>query len=126
MSSAMGVLLGLTAVLLTVAAVLVLVRMVLGPTMLDRAISFDVLAAVVLAAIGLHIAATDDAESVPVLLVLTLLAFVGSVSIARFYPDSDHTDAEREDDLDEDLEGRLERRLDERLDDRSAEQEEDA
>ncbi len=81
--------------LLGLAALLVVVRMTRGPTMLDRAISFDVLAAVLLGGIALDIAADRDADAVPVLLVLTLLGFVGSVSIARFFPGSDAVDEPR-------------------------------
>lgn len=85
--------------ILGIAAVLVVLRMTLGPTMLDRAISFDVLASVLLAGIALDVAADRDADAVPILLVLTLLGFVGSVSIARFFPGSDAVDEPR---LDED------------------------
>lgn len=91
----MNVTILLAAAILGVSAVLVVVRMTRGPTMLDRAISFDVLAAVLLGAIGLHIAAGRDAKSVPILLVLTLLGFVGSVSIARFFPGSDAVEEPR-------------------------------
>jgi multicomponent Na+:H+ antiporter subunit F len=88
--------------ILGISAVLVVLRMTLGPTMLDRAISFDVLAAVLLAGIALDVAADRDADAVPILLVLTLLGFVGSVSIARFFPGSDDVDEPR---LDEDPAG---------------------
>lgn len=91
----MNVLLLVAAAILGVAAVLVVVRMTLGPTMLDRAIAFDVLAAVLLAGIALDVAADRDADAVPLLLVLTLLGFVGSVSIARFFPGSDAVDEPR-------------------------------
>ncbi len=84
--------------LLGLAALLVVVRMTRGPTMLDRAISFDVLAAVLLGGVALDIAADRDADAVPVLLVLTLLGFVGSVSIARFFPGSDAVDEPHLDD----------------------------
>ncbi len=95
----MTVSLFLAGAVLGLAAVLVVLRMVLGPTMLDRAISFDVLASVLLAGIALDVAASRDADAVPILLVLTLLGFVGSVSIARFFPGSDAVDEPR---LDED------------------------
>lgn len=85
----------LAGAILGIAAVLVVLRMTLGPTMLDRAISFDVLAAVLLAGIALDVAADRDADAVPILLVLTLLGFVGSVSIARFFPGSDDVDEPR-------------------------------
>jgi len=85
-------------ILLGVAAVLVLLRMTLGPTMLDRAIAFDVLIAISICAIAVEAAIDRNAETLPLLLVMTLLGFVGSVSIARFSPGSDDVEAEESDD----------------------------
>lgn len=98
MSAVADALVVVSAVVLAVSALLVVVRMTRGPSMLDRAISFDVLAAVVLGAIALDVAADRDSGAVPILLVLTLLGFVGSVSIARFFPGSDVVDEPRLDD----------------------------
>jgi multicomponent Na+:H+ antiporter subunit F len=74
---------------LGVAAILVTVRIVAGPTMLDRAISFDVMVAIAIAAIALDAVARRTSENLPLMLVATLLGFVGSVSVARFSPGSD-------------------------------------
>jgi multicomponent Na+:H+ antiporter subunit F len=71
-------------VLLTTGAVLALVRVVRGPTVLDRIIAMDVLLAIVMAAIGAEAAFSRDATALPVLVVLSILGFIGSVSVARF------------------------------------------
>lgn len=86
--------LGASAVMLGIAALLVLYRVTRGPTMLDRAIAFDVMVAITICAVALDAALRRNGENLPFLLVATLLGFVGSVSIARFSPGS----AEVEDD----------------------------
>ena len=72
------------AALLAVAVGLTLVRIIRGPSILDRAVAIDVLLAVVVAAIATEVAYSRDATALPVLVVLAILGFVGSVSVARF------------------------------------------
>lgn len=81
-------------VLLAAGLVMVLTRVVRGPTMLDRVVALDVLLAVIVCGLGVQAAATGDATYVPVLLALSLLGFVGSVSVARFSPVKDTRVAE--------------------------------
>ncbi|MDT9593338.1 monovalent cation/H+ antiporter complex subunit F [Nocardioides zeae] len=96
----MTVLLVASGLLLGVAALLVVLRMTLGPTILDRAIAFDVLIAISICAIALEAAIDRSSETMPLLLMATLLGFVGSVSVARFSPGSDDVEAEEGDDPD--------------------------
>jgi multicomponent Na+:H+ antiporter subunit F len=70
---------------LVVAALLVLLRTVLGPSVLDRSIGLDTLSAICLCAIAVDAAESHDGEYLPMLLLLTLVGFTGSVCIARFY-----------------------------------------
>ncbi|TDC37510.1 monovalent cation/H+ antiporter complex subunit F [Micromonospora sp. KC213] len=70
--------------LLTVASGLTLVRIIRGPSILDRAVATDVLLAIIVAAIATEAAYSRDATALPVLVVLAVLGFVGSVSVARF------------------------------------------
>ncbi|MGC5333633.1 monovalent cation/H+ antiporter complex subunit F [Micromonospora sp. DT62] len=70
--------------LLALAVGLTLVRIIRGPSILDRAVGTDVLLAVVVAAIATEAAYSRDATALPVLVVLAILGFVGSVSVARF------------------------------------------
>lgn len=79
---------------LTIAALLLVVRISLGPTMLDRMIALDVLVAVMICALALEAAVHQHTTTLPVLVVLSLLGFVGSVSVARFSPGSDDVEAE--------------------------------
>jgi multicomponent Na+:H+ antiporter subunit F len=80
---------GLTVSGLLFAAVsLVLVRIVRGPTTLDRIVAIDVLLAIVVCSIAAEAAYTRDATSLPILVVLSILGFIGSVSVARFSPRS--------------------------------------
>ncbi|TDQ49975.1 monovalent cation/H+ antiporter complex subunit F [Actinorugispora endophytica] len=72
------------AVLLGAASLLGMARLVVGPTILDRALSVDVLLASAIAGIGAWAAFHRDPTVLPVLLVLSLLGFVGSISISRF------------------------------------------
>ncbi|MCH1864946.1 monovalent cation/H+ antiporter complex subunit F [Nocardioides sp. CFH 31398] len=88
----MSWLLGASAVVFGVAALLVVVRITRGPTMLDRAIAFDVLVSIAIGGIVVQAAVDGTADAVPLILVATLLGFVGSVSIARFTPGSDVVD----------------------------------
>jgi multicomponent Na+:H+ antiporter subunit F len=80
--------------LLGVAALLLVVRISAGPTMLDRIVAFDVLVAVVICALALEAAVRRHSTTLPILGVLSLLGFVGSVSIARFTRGSDDVEAE--------------------------------
>jgi multicomponent Na+:H+ antiporter subunit F len=80
---------------LTVAALLLVARISLGPTMLDRVVALDVLVAVVICGLALEAAVRRHTTTLPILGVLSLLGFVGSVSIARFTPGSDDVEAEQ-------------------------------
>lgn len=66
------------------AAALALWRMNHGPRMLDRMIAVDVLVATVVGALGLEAAVNRHATTLPILVVLALVGFVGAVSVARF------------------------------------------
>ncbi|MCK6211315.1 pH regulation protein F [Georgenia sp. EYE_87] len=71
-------------VVIGIAALVALVRMEKGPTMLDRVVSLDVVTAAVLGAVALISARSGRTDLVPVLVVLAIVGFVGSVTIARF------------------------------------------
>jgi multicomponent Na+:H+ antiporter subunit F len=77
------------ALMLVVAAVLTVARMSRGPSSLDRVVAADVLIAVVIATLALEAIVNDHSTTLPVMLVLSLLGFAGSVSIARFVADRD-------------------------------------
>ncbi|SCG79441.1 monovalent cation/H+ antiporter complex subunit F [Micromonospora humi] len=71
-------------VLLSATALLALVRIYRGPSLLDRVVGADLLLAAMLGAVGAEAAVNRHATTLPVLVVLSLLGFVGSVSLVRF------------------------------------------
>jgi multicomponent Na+:H+ antiporter subunit F len=87
--SAVLVMVSAGALMLALAAVLTVARMSRGPSSLDRVVAADVLVAVVIAALALEAVLNDHSTTLPVMLVLSLLGFAGSVSIARFVADRD-------------------------------------
>jgi multicomponent Na+:H+ antiporter subunit F len=96
------IMVGVAAVLLMIAAALTVLRMSRGPSSLDRVVAADVLVAVVIAGLALEAIINHHTTTLPVMLVLSLLGFAGSVAIARFVADRDKatrwevTDAYRE------------------------------
>lgn len=70
--------------MLAVGAALALVRLERGPAMLDRTLALDTFTAIVISAVVLIAVATGRRDIVPLLAVLSLVGFVGSVTIARF------------------------------------------
>ena len=71
-------------VLLTIGAVLATIRAEKGPSMLDRTVALDIVVTTMIAAVALYAAIERRTDVVPVLVVLSLVGFVGSVTIARF------------------------------------------
>ncbi|MFI5772240.1 monovalent cation/H+ antiporter complex subunit F [Streptomyces sp. NPDC051658] len=71
-------------VVIVVAGAGLLARIRRGPSMLDRAISLDVCAALIIAGLGAKSAFARDSFYFPIMLVLAFLGFTGSVGIARF------------------------------------------
>ncbi|MFD4124496.1 monovalent cation/H+ antiporter complex subunit F [Streptomyces globisporus] len=71
-------------VLILIAGALLLARIWRGPSMLDRAISLDVCAALIIAGLAAKSAFARDPFYFPIMLVLAFLGFTGSVGIARF------------------------------------------
>jgi multicomponent Na+:H+ antiporter subunit F len=65
-------------------ALLALARLARGPSLLDRVVATDTLLVIIAASLAVQAALSRDATLVPVLVVVSLLAFVGSVSIARY------------------------------------------
>jgi multicomponent Na+:H+ antiporter subunit F len=71
-------------VLLGAGTLLAFARLALGPSLLDRVVATDTLLVIVAAGLAVHAALERDPTVVPVLVVVSLLAFVGSVAVARY------------------------------------------
>ena len=61
-----------------------LVRLARGPSLLDRVVATDALLVIISAGLAVYAALTRNPTVVPVLVVVALLGFVGSVSVARY------------------------------------------
>jgi multicomponent Na+:H+ antiporter subunit F len=70
--------------MLGAAMLLTTVRLMRGPSLTDRVIALDLLSLLVIGMVGVHIIATDDVSLLAAALVLALLAFLGTVSFARY------------------------------------------
>jgi len=67
-----------------VAALLTLWRIVIGPSILDRAVASDVLLTLVVCVLGAEMAINHHTRTLPVLLIIAAVGVFGSISIARF------------------------------------------
>jgi len=72
------------AALLACAAVFALIRAEKGPSMLDRTVAFDVFTTTLVATVALEAAWSRRTDTLVLLVVLSLVGFVGSVTISRF------------------------------------------
>ncbi len=70
--------------LLTASALLTLVRIIIGPSVLDRVVATDVLVSIVICSLGAHVALNPGSTTLPLLISLSLVGFMGSVAVARF------------------------------------------
>jgi len=66
------------------AALLTLVRIVRGPSTLDRAVASDVLITEVICVMGLEMVLHEHTRTLPALLILAAIGAFGSISVARF------------------------------------------
>lgn len=76
-------------VLLAASAIIALYRIVRGPSILDRMIATDVVLASIMCGLGGFMALSGRTDLLPVLIVLAMLGFVGSVSVSRYVSKSD-------------------------------------
>lgn len=70
--------------LLAVAAVLMAARVVLGPTVAQRIVALDAMLVVVVCGVLVVAARTGDPVFLDVAVVAALVAFAGTVTVARF------------------------------------------
>ncbi|TDE23968.1 monovalent cation/H+ antiporter complex subunit F [Actinomadura sp. 6K520] len=72
-----------TMALLGAAFLMTTARLVRGPTSFDRIMAVDVMAVLLVSGIAVHSAFWNEPAYAPLLLVVAMLGFVGSVSAAR-------------------------------------------
>jgi multicomponent Na+:H+ antiporter subunit F len=77
-------------VMLGIAALLAFVRIVKGPSILDRVVASEVLLSTIMLALITHMVRVGNTRTLMVVLVVALLGFTASVSVARFVSAQDH------------------------------------
>ncbi|QEA28000.1 sodium:proton antiporter [Microbacterium sp. CBA3102] len=87
----MNLLLLLIMVVFGIAAILALIRIVRGPSILDRAVASDVLLTEVMCVIGAEMAINGHTRNIPVLLIIAAIGVFGSIAVARFVARRDNT-----------------------------------
>lgn len=88
----MSVLLIAIYVVFGIASLLTLWRVVIGPSILDRAVASDVLLTLVMCVLGADMAINHHTRTLPVLLIIAAVGVFGSISIARFVARKDNID----------------------------------
>ncbi|MFT3943912.1 MAG: monovalent cation/H+ antiporter complex subunit F [Ancrocorticia sp.] len=76
-------LVGICGAMLFVSAILVLWRINEGPSTLDRMVGVDVMTSILLGGLALLVAATRRSDLMAVFVVVSVVGFLGSVSVAR-------------------------------------------
>lgn len=87
----MNILLIVIVAVFAVAAVLTLVRIIRGPSILDRAVASDVLLTEAMCVIGAEMAINGHTRSIPVLLLIAAIGVFGSIAVARYVARRDNT-----------------------------------
>ena len=83
----------IAAVMLVAAATLTMFRILAGPNTLDRLVALDAIVAVAMCGLGTWAAFSLDSTVVNGITALSLISFVGSVSVVRFrVPDTEPED----------------------------------
>lgn len=74
----------LIGVLFAIAALASLYRIVRGPSILDRMIASDMLVTTIICVLGADMVYNDHTRSVPIMVVLALIAVFASMTVARY------------------------------------------
>lgn len=83
----MQIVLTVTAVVLSLAAAGAIIRIARGPSLLDRVLASDVLLAILGAALAIDMAVNRHLNNLMLLVALSIIGFIGSVTVARFVAD---------------------------------------
>lgn len=70
--------------LLTLAAALAVVRLVRGPSLADRIVATDLLITILVLGLAVEAARTNSGAFLSVMLVVAVLGFLGTTTVARF------------------------------------------
>ena len=87
----MTILYSVIGVLFTVAALLSVVRIVRGPSILDRVIASDVLLTTLILVVGAEMVYNGHTRTIPMMVVLAATAIFATVAVARYVSKQDLT-----------------------------------
>lgn len=71
-------------VVFALAALLAIIRMVMGPSILDRAVASDVLLSEALCIMGAEAVINENTTTLPVMLVIAATGVLGTIAVSRF------------------------------------------
>lgn len=74
-------------IILSLAAAGAIYRIAKGPSLLDRVLATDVLLAILAAGLAVDMAVSRHLENLMLMVALSLIGFIGSVTVARFVSD---------------------------------------
>ncbi len=83
MTVAFTTIMWISGVLLSVSAVLAVLRMAAGPSVLDRVVASDVLVSITIAVVAMQAVWLRQSTGFPIIIGLTMLGFTGPVALAR-------------------------------------------
>ncbi|WP_194764455.1 monovalent cation/H+ antiporter complex subunit F [Microbacterium sp. UFMG61] len=87
----MNILMLAISIVFGVAAILTIIRIVRGPSILDRAVASDVLLTEVMCVLGAEMAINGHTRNIPVMLIIAAVGVFGSIAVARFVARRDNT-----------------------------------
>lgn len=80
----MNILLIVVMAVFGIAALLCLIRIIRGPSILDRAVASDVLLTEVMCVLGADMAINGHMRNIPVMLIIAAVSVFGSIAVARY------------------------------------------
>lgn len=80
----MNIALIIAGTVIALAMVLTSIRLVRGPGAVDRVIATDVLLSLLVAALAVEAAVNRHTHTIPIMVITSMLAFAGTVAMARF------------------------------------------
>lgn len=91
----MNTIIWISSTFLVLASLATVYRIFRGPTLLDRVLATDVLLAIFVSAICLNMVARNSYEFTTLIVVASMIGFVGSVTVARYADNSPSGDVKK-------------------------------
>ena len=94
MSGVLAVVWWIVGAMFAVGALFALIRMVKGPTIVDRMVASDALLTIAICVLGAEMVANGHTTNLPLMLALAMTAFIASVAVARYVSRQQRQDGE--------------------------------